>query len=90
MNVQSEDGTMHTIPEWITKPEDAEVYDDLFWVKKQRWGTYMSVGADDNGIVTSLTEELCIKSTRWYLKALQEGWENYDTSTHEGEVGGKL
>lgn len=74
---------------WVTKPEDAEVYDEAFWVKKQRWGTFVSVGADDIGIITALTEELCISATRWYLKCKQEGFTD-DARTYSGEVGGKL
>jgi hypothetical protein len=74
---------------WVTKPEDAEVYDEAFWVKKQRWGTFVSVGADDTEIITSLTEEMCVTATRWYLKARQEGFTD-DARTYDGVVGGKL
>ena len=80
------DGVTHL--EWVAKPEDAPIYDDSFWVKEQRWGTFVSIGADDKEIITSLTKELCISSTRWYLKAKQDGFE--ETTTHEGTVGGKL
>jgi hypothetical protein len=64
------------------------VYDDAFWVKAQSWGTFVSVGADDLEIITSLTEEQCVKATRWYLKCKQEGWD--DAPTYDGTVGGKL
>jgi hypothetical protein len=74
--------------EWVTKPEDAVIYDDAFWVKRQKWGTFVSVGADDLHIITSLTEEQCVKATRFYLQGCQEGWD--DAPTHCGEVGGKL
>jgi hypothetical protein len=57
---------------WVTKPEGATVIDDAFWIKRQRWGTYVSVGSDDLEIITSLTEEQCVKATRWYLKFRQE------------------
>ena len=73
----------------MTKPEDAVIYDDAFWVKRQRWGTYVSVGPDDLHIITSLSEELCISSTRWYLKARQDGFTKSETS-YDGVVGGKL
>ncbi len=73
----------------MTKPEDAVTYDDAFWVKRQRWGTYVSVGPDDLHIVTSLTEELCVDSTRWYLKQKQEGFTE-QTVTYNSVVGGKL
>ncbi len=77
-----------TTKEWATKPEDANIIDDSFWIRKQRWGTFISVDKDDNNILTSLTEEQCLQSTRWYLKAKQEGF--LATNTYEGEVGGKL
>jgi hypothetical protein len=33
--------------QWVTKPEDVVTIDDAFWVKRQRWGTFVSVGAND-------------------------------------------
>jgi len=74
---------------WVTKPEGARTYDDAFWVKEQRWGTFVSVGSDDVEIITALTEERCVSSTRWYLKARQEGFTD-DARTYDGVVGGKL
>ncbi len=54
---------------------DKNFYDDnSFYVEKKRWGTYQSHYPDGKGIITSLTEELCISATRWYLKGLQEGF----------------
>lgn len=81
------DGVKHL--KWVIKPQDAAVYDEAFWVKKQRWGTFVSVGSDDLEIITSLTEEQCIEATRWYLKALQEGFTD-DAPTYDSVVGGKL
>ncbi len=57
---------------WVTKPEGSLVYDDAFWVKAQSWGTFVSVGADDLEIITSLTEDQCVKATRFYLQGRQE------------------
>lgn len=62
--------------------------DDCFWVKRQRWGTFVSVHRDGHEIITALNEDLCISSTRWYLKAQQEGFG--ETKTYESTVGGKL
>ena len=62
--------------------------DDAFYVEEKRWGTWQSHYPDGKGIITSLTEEQCIKSTRWYLKALQEGFA--ETQTYDSFVGGKL
>lgn len=84
--VQTEHGI--TVLEWVTRPEDAVTHDDAFWVKKQRWGTFVSVGPDDKEIITALSEELCVASTRWYLKGAQEGFEN--AKTYDSFVGGKL
>ena len=75
--------------QWVTKPEGTATIDDAFWIKKQRWGTFVSVGADDLEIITALTEEQCLTATRWYLKAKQEGFTD-DSRTYDGMVGGKL
>ncbi len=75
--------------QWVTKPEGAAIHDDSFWVKKQRWGTFVSVGADDLEIITALTEEECITATRWYLKGKQEGFTD-EARSYDGVVGGKL
>jgi len=74
---------------WVTKPDDAVTYDDAFWVKRQRWGTFVSVGDNDLEIITSLTEEQCVSSTRWYLKQRQEGFTD-SAATYDSVVGGKL
>ena len=65
-----------------------QLIDDCFYIKKQRWGTVVSVHKDGHELITSLSEELCVASTRWYLKAAQEGFQ--ETKTYEGQVGGKL
>lgn len=63
--------------------------DDCFRVEQKRWKTWQSYGKDEKGIITALTEEECIRATRFYLKGLQEGWDS-ETKTYEGIVGGKL
>lgn len=73
----------------IIKPEITNVYDETFTVKKQRWGTFVSYDLEGNGIITSMTEELCVEATRWYLKAKQDGFEETATK-YESVVGGKL
>jgi hypothetical protein len=65
-----------------------QLYDDTFYVEKKRWGTYQSYDKEKNGLVTSLSEEQCISATRFYLKGRQEGF--IESSTYEGQVGGKL
>lgn len=71
-----------------TKQNLGQLIDDCFYVKQQRWGTWDSYDKDGKGIITSLTEEACIHATRWYLKGLQEGFD--DAAIYEGTVGGKL
>jgi hypothetical protein len=66
-------------PEWI---------DDTFYIKEQRWGTWVSYDKEDKSIITSLTKEQCISATRFYLKGRQEGFT--ETKSYEGQVGGKL
>lgn len=61
-----------SFPEWGVKPEGSPTYDGAFWVKRQPFGTFVSVKKDGTEVITSLTEELCVKATRFYLKFKQE------------------
>lgn len=67
-----------------------QLYDDAFYVEQKKWGTWDSYDKDGKCIITSLTEEECIRSTRWYLKQKQEGFDKIETKTYDGTVGGKL
>ena len=69
--------------------ETRNLHDDAFYVKQQRWGTWVSYDTQDRPLITSLTENLCIAATRFYLKGRQEGFSEPE-SVHEGTVGGKL
>lgn len=62
--------------------------DGAFYVEKARWGTWKSYDKEGKGLITSLTEENCIRATRFYLKGLQEGWG--DQSTYSGQIDYKL
>jgi hypothetical protein len=62
--------------------------DDCFRVEEKKWGTWCSYDKNEKCIITSLTEEECIKTTRFYLKKMQEGWN--DSKTYESVVEGKL
>lgn len=73
----------------MTEETTTIIHDDAFTVKKQRWGTFVSYDLEGNGLITSLTEELCVAATRWYLKAKQDGFEETATK-YESVVGGKL
>ncbi len=70
---------------------EKQLIDDAFYVEQKRWGTWQSYYPDGNGIVTSLTEEHCVRTTRWYLKQKQEGeFDKKPEVTYDGTVGGKL
>ena len=66
---------------------EKKLIDDIFTVEKARF-LWHSKDKDGNGLVSALTEESCIKATRFYLKGRQEGFT--ETTKHEGTVGGKL
>lgn len=67
-----------------------ELIDDAFYVQKTKYGLWHSYDKDDKPLITSLSEELCLSATRFYLKGIQEGWSENDTIKYEGSVGGKL
>jgi hypothetical protein len=66
-----------------------EWIDDTFRVEQKKYGLWDSYDKDGKCIITSLTEEDCVRATRFYLKGCQEGWSS-DTISYEGTVGGKL
>jgi len=66
-----------------------ELIDDCFYVQQQRWGTWVSEDSMGKQLVTSFTEDECIKATRFYLKGRQEGFSEPEV-IHDGTVGGKL
>jgi len=69
---------------------DKKLIDDAFYVVKARF-LWHSYDKDDNGLVSGLTEDICIRMTRFYLKGRQEGWdENTSRVVNDGVVGGKL
>ena len=67
---------------------DHELIDEAFYLKQQRWGTWDSYDKDDKPLVTSLTKDICIEATRFYLKGRQEGFS--ESKVYDGQVGGKL
>jgi hypothetical protein len=70
---------------------EQQLIDDVFYVKQQKWGTWDSFDKENKCIITSLTEEECVKATRWYLKQKQEGaFDKKEEVTYDGTVGGKL
>jgi hypothetical protein len=69
---------------------EKQLIDDAFYVKQKKYGLWDSYDKDDKGIITSLTEEECVRATRWYLKMKQEGFDKCEERTYDGVVGGKL
>jgi hypothetical protein len=72
---------------------DKQWYDDnAFYVEQKKWGTWDSYDKDGKCIVTSLTEEECVRATRFILKGRQEGWNEEQTmvKSENSTVGGKL
>jgi len=69
---------------------EKKLIDDAFYVVKARF-LWHSYDKDDNGLVSGLTEDICIRMTRFYLKGRQDGWdENTSRVVNDGVVGGKL
>ena len=68
---------------------DYEWIDNCFRVEQKRFGTWTSYSKDGEGILTTLSKEHLISSTRWYLRAKQEGFPD-PTIQYDGTVGGKL
>jgi len=66
-----------------------EWIDDAFRVEEKKYGLWDSYNKDGKCIITALTEEECVRATRFYLKGCQEGWDDA-TISYEGTVGGKL
>jgi len=67
-----------------------ELIDNAFYVEAKKWGTWQSHYPDGSGLITSFTEEECIRASRWYLKQKQEGFDKVETKTYDSVVAGKL
>lgn len=72
----------------MTHMEEKQLIDGCFYAEEKRWGTWSSYDLEGRGLITSPTNEDCINATRFYLKGLQEGFEN--VKSYEGTVDGKL
>lgn len=51
---------------------ERQLIDDAFYVEEKKWGTWDSYDKEGKCLITSLTEEECIKATRFILKLRQE------------------
>ena len=72
-----------------TETLDETLIDGCFRVNAQPWGTYISVNAEGDKLVTSMTEEGCITATRCYLQWKQDVFTDCG-STYNSVVDGKL
>ena len=76
-----------------TIPEDVEWIDDVFYIKKTRFGLYTSILKNPLGqhFLTGLDRDNVIHVTRWHLKCLQDDTlKDYTRVVNSGVVGGKL
>ena len=67
-----------------------KLIDDCFYVEQKMYGLWDSTDKEGNGIITALTEEECVRATRFMLKLKQENRLNEVGSTYSGTVDGKL
>lgn len=70
--------------------KEKNIIDDCFYVEQKKYGLWDSYDLDGKGIITSLTEEECVKATRFMLKLKQENKLNEVGVTYSGTVDGKL
>jgi hypothetical protein len=68
---------------------EQQLIDEAFYVEEKKYGLWQSHYPDGKGIITSLTEEECVRATRYYLKMKQEGFVE-TTNVHSGSVDYKL
>ena len=67
-----------------------EWIDDAFRVEQKKYGLWDSYDKDGKCIITSLTEEECVRATRFYLKGCQEGWSDVNIKTYSTKDNYKL
>jgi hypothetical protein len=69
---------------------EKQLIDDAFYVEQKKYGLWDSYDKDGKGIITALTEEECVKATRFMLKLKQENMLNQVGNSYSGTVDGKL
>ena len=69
---------------------EKQLIDDAFYVEHKKYGLWDSYDKDGKGIITALTEEECVKATRFMLKLKHEDKLNQVGNTYSGTVDGKL
>ena len=74
-------------------PDDVVWIDDAFYIKKTRFGLFVSILKEPLGalFITGATRDGVITMSRWHLKCLQDGTlQDYTRTINDGIVGGKL
>jgi hypothetical protein len=93
-NVDNQTPQFAEAPKAEFKLDEGEtVYDDCFVVRKSRFGLFTSIKLDGTKMVTGLTLESCLHSTRFDLKAEVDGtlWTGDNVKIMGSAiVGGKL
>ena len=69
---------------------EKQLIDDAFYVEQKKYGLWDSYDKDGKGIITALTEEECVKASRFMLKLKQENMLNQVGNSYSGTVDGKL
>ena len=69
---------------------EKQFYDDAFYVVHQKYGLWKSFDKENTPLVTSLSEEDCVRSSRFYLQLKQENRLNEVEITYSSTVDGKL
>ena len=69
---------------------EKQLIDEAFYVEQKKYGLWDSYDKDGKCIITALTEEECVKATRFMLKLKQENKLNGIENTYSGTVDGKL
>lgn len=54
--------------------ENETVHDEVFVVRKTRFGLYKSTTVQGREMLTGASEENVVIMTRWHLQCEQEGW----------------
>lgn len=67
-----------------------ELIDECFTVEETKWKTWNSYDKNQKKLITSLDRESCINATRFYLKGIQDGWDNDSSTKYQGVVESKL
>lgn len=71
---------------------EKQLIDEAFYVEQKKYGLWDSYYPDGKGIITALTEEECVKATRFILQVRQEeaNGKKVEASVHAGSMDYKL